>query len=84
MPSPFPGMNPYLEQQPLWRDFHQRFVARAADHLVPQVGEGLFVGVELNIYLTCTWADRVRWLTSRPRPLRPPPCRRAACPPPFR
>jgi hypothetical protein len=26
MPSPFPGMNPYLEQESVWQDFHQTFI----------------------------------------------------------
>jgi hypothetical protein len=26
MPSPFPGMNPYLEQADVWQDFHQSFI----------------------------------------------------------
>ena len=25
MPSPFPGMNPWLEQDGIWHDFHQTF-----------------------------------------------------------
>ena len=28
MPSPFPGMNPYLEQPDVWHDFHQGFIPR--------------------------------------------------------
>ena len=28
MPSPFPGMNPYLEQRDVWRDFHGTFLGR--------------------------------------------------------
>ena len=30
MPSPFPGMNPFLEQDDVWHDFHATFLARAA------------------------------------------------------
>ena len=26
MPSPFPGMNPYLEQSVVWQDFHNTFL----------------------------------------------------------
>jgi hypothetical protein len=37
MPSPFPGMNPYLEQEDVWHDFQKRFVARAADAIAGQV-----------------------------------------------
>ncbi len=25
MPSPFPGMNPYLEQEDAWHDFHEHY-----------------------------------------------------------
>ena len=33
MPSPFPGMNPYLEHPDTWEDFHTRFITHAADTL---------------------------------------------------
>ena len=26
MPSPFPGMNPFLEREEVWQDFHQSFI----------------------------------------------------------
>jgi hypothetical protein len=26
MPSPFPGMNPWLEQDDVWEDFHSRYL----------------------------------------------------------
>ncbi len=29
MPSPFPGMNPYLENEYAWHDFHDSFLPRA-------------------------------------------------------
>ena len=31
MPSPFPGMNPYVEQPAVWQDFHTRFMTTAAE-----------------------------------------------------
>ena len=37
MPSPFPGIDPYLEQPSRWEDFHGRFMAKVCDVLVPQV-----------------------------------------------
>lgn len=37
MPSPFPGMNPYLERSTAWRDFHNSFIFCAREHLLPQV-----------------------------------------------
>jgi len=33
MPSPFPGFDPYLEDERFWHDFHQRFIAHTADWL---------------------------------------------------
>ena len=37
MPSPFPGMNPYLEQTQVWHDFHERLVPLIAELLGPQI-----------------------------------------------
>jgi hypothetical protein len=36
MPSPFPGMDPYLESD-LWTPFHARFAAAIADQLNPKL-----------------------------------------------
>ena len=33
MPSPFPGVDPYLEQSGVWRDFHARVVTYTCDAL---------------------------------------------------
>ncbi|MGZ6075296.1 MAG: DUF4058 family protein, partial [Isosphaeraceae bacterium] len=33
MPSPFPGMDPYLESQGYWPDFHTRFMTYCCDAL---------------------------------------------------
>ena len=30
MPSPFPGMNPYLEQPSVWAGFHNRLIVALA------------------------------------------------------
>lgn len=37
MPSPFPGMDPYLEDRLLWPDLHQRLIAYISESLQPQV-----------------------------------------------
>ena len=37
MPSPFPGMNPFLEHPLVWQDFHQSLVTRIRDALAGQV-----------------------------------------------
>lgn len=47
MPSPFPGVDPYLESQHFWEDFHTRFLTYSSDALndvlpagyVAQLGE---------------------------------------------
>ena len=39
MKSPFPGMDPYLEQH--WGDVHQAFVTYLRDSLQPQLPGGL-------------------------------------------
>jgi hypothetical protein len=43
MPSPFPGMNPYLEKEDAWSDFHNRFIIAAAEAIGPQVKPAYFV-----------------------------------------
>ena len=37
MPSPFPGMDPYLEEPARWPDVHQRLITYLADALQPRV-----------------------------------------------
>lgn len=37
MPSPFPGMDPYLEERSLWPDVHQRLIAYISETLQPQI-----------------------------------------------
>lgn len=51
MPSPFPGMNPYLEQDDTWHDFHQRLIPLVAEEIGRQVRPAYIVKVEQNIYV---------------------------------
>ena len=51
MPSPFPGMNPFLEQPSVWHDFHTRFAVALADQLSALVGTAYLVRVEEHVYL---------------------------------
>ncbi|OJW19385.1 MAG: hypothetical protein BGO49_08630 [Planctomycetales bacterium 71-10] len=37
MPSPFPGMNPYLERDVAWHDFHERFLILGAGVIGAQI-----------------------------------------------
>src|SRR5438552_2273045 len=51
MPSPFPGMNPYLEQTDTWQEFHNNFILRAQELLVGEVGPNYIVKVEVRLIL---------------------------------
>ncbi len=49
MPSPFPGMDPYLEAR--WHDFHERFIPAAAAYLAAQILPKYFIRIDENVYL---------------------------------
>lgn len=49
MPSPFPGMNPFLEQDDVQHDFHEKFLPAMAARLVPQVRPNYIVKLEENL-----------------------------------
>ncbi len=51
MPSPFPGMDPFLEQSDVWQDFHQSFLIHGRDGLNSQVGPNYLVKVEVRLIL---------------------------------
>jgi hypothetical protein len=51
MPSPFPGMNPYLEQERVWHDFHERFCPRVAEVLTAQVRPRYVVKIDEHDYV---------------------------------
>jgi hypothetical protein len=50
MPSPFPGMNPYLEHPDAWSDFHERYVITLARELGRAIPRKYFVKVDQNVY----------------------------------
>lgn len=52
MPSPFPGMNPYLESPELWSEFHSRMIVAIADALDTLLSRQYRVAVEKRVYLT--------------------------------
>ena len=58
MLSPFPGMNPYLEDPELWPGVHGRLIVAIADFLSPQLRPKYFVAIEERIYQT-TGDDRL-------------------------
>lgn len=51
MPSPFPGMNSYLENPELWSEFHSRTIVALADALDECLSQDYRVAVEKRVYL---------------------------------
>lgn len=51
MASPFPGMNPYLEQRGIWHSFHEQFCTYCLEILVPQVRPGYVVKLDEQVYI---------------------------------
>ena len=62
MPSPFPGMNPYLEQDDVWHDFHERFLPAAAEAIGAQVQPDYIVKIDEHIYVHELPLDTRRFL----------------------
>lgn len=50
MPSPFPGMDPYLEHPDLWPGLHLFLIVRIADLLSPQLRPKYFVSLQVRMY----------------------------------
>lgn len=51
MPSPFPGMNPYLENSELWTEVHHRLITAIADAIESNLSPQYRVAIEKRIYL---------------------------------
>ncbi len=51
MPSPFPGMNPYLEQERAWSDFHESFIPAARDLLAAQVRPHFIAKINEHLFI---------------------------------
>lgn len=62
MPSPFPGMNPYLEQSYDWEDFHNSYLFCLREYLAKRVGPNYFVKTEVRLYLHEMSADERRFI----------------------
>jgi hypothetical protein len=52
MPSPLPGMNPYLENSELWSEFQSRMIVAIADALDNLLSRKYRVAVEKRVYLS--------------------------------
>jgi hypothetical protein len=52
MPSPFPGMDPYLEDPGLWPDVHHRIISIASDYIAERVAPKYYVSIEERVYIS--------------------------------
>jgi hypothetical protein len=50
MPSPFPGMNPYLEHPALWSGIHHRLITAIANDLAPKIRPKYIAAIEERVY----------------------------------
>lgn len=52
MTSPFPGMDPYLENPSMWRGVHHWFITASAEQLQPQLTpRGYYIDIESRVWL---------------------------------
>src|SRR5436190_22418869 len=65
MPSPFPGMNPYLEHDDAWHNFHMMFPGAVIGQLDPLVGPDYYLKTDENVYIHELPAE-MRTLLGRP------------------
>lgn len=52
MPSPFPGMDPYLEEPSGWPSIHHRLISVISDLLIEQIAPHFHVSIEERVYIT--------------------------------
>lgn len=52
MPSPFPGMDPYLEEPGLWPDVHHELISVARELLNAQIAPKYFARIEERVYIS--------------------------------
>lgn len=62
MPSPFPGMNPFLEQDDAWHDFHEQFCMECRALLVPQLEPAYIAKLDEHIYIHELSSEERRFL----------------------
>jgi Protein of unknown function (DUF4058) len=62
MPSPFPGMNPYIERASVWHDFHERWIPLAAELIGAQVMPRYFVLIDEHMYIHELSAEERRFI----------------------
>jgi hypothetical protein len=74
-------MNPFLEQNDTWEDFHQSYITHARDLLTGQVGPNYLVKIEVRIYLHELSAEERRYFGRADVGVTTPPATTASSPP---
>ena len=62
MPSPFPGMDPYLEDPAYWSDFHGAFLYCLRDFINERLPDHYEARVDEKVNLIETSPDRIKLL----------------------
>jgi hypothetical protein len=60
MTSPFPGIDPYLERQKLWPDFHARFIPSLCDAILDRLPESYVARIDERMNLVEVPASEVK------------------------
>jgi len=63
MPSPFPGMDPFIESQH-WEGFHHQLISVIAEHLVPQIRPKYYALPQERVYVE--WSENGGGRTIQP------------------
>ncbi|HEX9926523.1 MAG TPA: DUF4058 family protein [Anaerolineae bacterium] len=51
MPTPFPGMDPYLERPDLWPDVPNSLITALRNDLAPKLRPDYYLAIEERLYL---------------------------------
>jgi hypothetical protein len=62
MPTPFPGMNPYIERASMWHDFHESFMPVVREILTAQVVPRYFIRINEQMYIHELSGEQRRFL----------------------
>lgn len=60
MPSPFPGMDPYLEDPGYWPDFHHRFIDDLADSIAARLPDSYQARLDEDVNLVVVPEEEAR------------------------
>ena len=72
MPSPFPGMDPYLENPATWSDLHQSLITYIRDALQPELRPNYLARIGERVYVAETGRNIYPDVTLLGRPMREP------------